>query len=99
MRLSTIEACGFRNLAGRAEFGPGLNVLWGPNAQGKTNLLEAVYTLANTKSFRTSQMREAIAFGAEEAIVRGEVVRGGVTRETQIRLAGPRKELYVNRKR
>jgi DNA replication and repair protein RecF len=99
MRVSAIEADGFRNLGGRIEFGPGLNVLWGPNAQGKTNVLEALYTLANTKSFRTSILREAVAFGAEEAIVRGDVHRGGVTRRTQIRIAGPRKELSVNGKR
>ena len=57
MQLRAIEACGFRNLAEvRIEFSPGLNIFWGPNAQGKTNLLEAVYTLANTKSFRTSAL-------------------------------------------
>jgi len=99
MRLSALEAEGFRNLAGPIEFGPGLNFLWGLNAQGKTNVLEAIYTLANTKSFRTSTLREAIAFGAEDAIVRGDVVRGGVSRRTQIRLTGPRKELYLNGKR
>lgn len=99
MLLSAIEANGFRNLGGRVEFGPGLNVLWGPNAQGKTNLLEAIYALANTKSFRTNQLREAIAFGADEAIVRGEVARGGLSRTIQMRLAGPRKEFYVNGKR
>ena len=99
MLLSAIEACGFRNLEGRVSFGPGLNVLWGSNAQGKTNVLEAIYALANTKSFRTSTMREAVRFGQDEAIVRGEVARGGVTRQLQLRLAGPRKEFYVNAKR
>jgi DNA replication and repair protein RecF len=100
MQLRAIEACGFRNLAEvRIEFSPGLNILWGPNAQGKTNLLEAIYTLANTKSFRTSALREAIAFGGDEAVVRGEVRRGPLTREIQMRLAGPRKEFFVNGKR
>lgn len=99
MQLSAIEACGFRNLDGRVEFGPGLNILWGPNAQGKTNVLEAVYTLANTKSFRTSALRETIAFGQEEGIVRGDVRRGPVTRTLQMRVAGPRKEFFVNGKR
>ena len=100
MQLTAIEACGFRNLTeGRIEFGPGLNIFWGANAQGKTSLLEAVYTLANTKSFRTSALREAIAFGADEAFVRGEVRRGPIAREIQMRLAGPRKEFYVNGKR
>ena len=92
MLLTSVEAICFRNLAGRMEFGPGLNILWGPNAQGKTSILEAIYTLANTKSFRTSNLRDAVAFGADEAIVRGNVHRGGVEREIQVRLAGARKE-------
>jgi DNA replication and repair protein RecF len=99
MLLSAIEAHGFRNLRGRIQFGTGLNILWGPNAQGKTNVLEAIYTLANTKSFRTNAMREVVAFGLDEAIVRGDVARGGLTRTIQIRLAGTRKEFYVNGKR
>lgn len=99
MLLSAIEAHGFRNLQGRVEFGPGLNILWGPNAQGKTNVLEAIYTLANTKSFRTSALRDAVSFDADEAIVRGDVVRGGITRTIQTRITGARKEFYVNGKR
>ncbi len=99
MHISAIEACGFRNLTGRVEFGPGLNVLWGPNAQGKTSVLESIYTLANTKSFRTAALRETVAFGSDDAIVRADVVRGGITRQVQLRVAGPRKELYLNGKR
>src|SRR6476620_3097564 len=99
MLLTAVEAHGFRNLQGRIEFGPGLNVLWGRNAEGKTSILEAVYTLANTKSFRTSQLREAINFEATEAIVRGSVLRSGIERQLQMYLAGPRKEFYINGKR
>src|SRR4051812_28417470 len=99
MLLTALESRGFRNSVGRIEFGPGLNVLWGPNAAGKTSVLEAAYLLANTKSFRTSQLRETVAFGEEEALVSGTVLRENVTRELKVRVAGPRKELYVNGKR
>lgn len=99
MLLTALEAVSFRNLAGRVEFGPGLNILWGRNAQGKTSVLEAIYTLANTKSFRTSALREAVAFGAPEAIVRGTIEREGIRRDLTMRLAGPRKEFWVNGKR
>ena len=99
MLLTSVEAIGFRNLATRIDFGPGLNILWGRNAQGKTSVLEAIYILANTKSFRTNILREAIAFGASEAIVRGSIERGGVHRDLQMRLAGPRKEFFINEKR
>ena len=47
-------------------FSPGINVITGENAQGKTTLLEAVYLLTGVKSFRTSFDRELIAFGEEE---------------------------------
>ncbi len=99
MLLTALETHGFRNVEGRIEFGPGLNILCGRNAAGKTSLLEAVYTLANTKSFRTSALREAIRFGAEEAIVRGTVARGRISRELQMRLSGTRKDFFVNGKR
>ncbi|MCC6745095.1 MAG: DNA replication/repair protein RecF [Acidobacteria bacterium] len=99
MYLRSVEATGFRNLATSIEFGPGLNILWGRNAQGKTSVLEAIYILANTKSFRTSTLRDAIAHGASEAIVRGVVEHGAVRRELKFRVAGARKEFFVNEKR
>jgi DNA replication and repair protein RecF len=99
MLLTALEAHGFRNVEGRVEFGSGLNILCGRNAAGKTSFLEAVYTLANTKSFRTSALREAIRFGVDEAIVRGTVARGRLARELQMRLSGTRKDFFVNGKR
>lgn len=99
MQLSRIEAIGFRNLTGFAEFGAGLNIFYGDNAQGKTNWLEAIYTLGNTKSFRTSQIKECIAFDADQTIIRGEVLRGSVAKQIQIALTESTKELYVNSKR
>lgn len=99
MLLTSVEAYGFRNIEGRVEFGPGLNILWGQNAAGKTSFLEAIYTLANTKSFRTSVLREAVRFGEAEAIVRGEVRRGTLERQLQMRVTPRGKEFYVNGKR
>ncbi len=99
MLLTRIEASGFRNLEGFAEFGPGLNIFYGDNAQGKTNWLEAVYILGNTKSFRTSQLRECIAFDASNALLRGETLRGSVTKQIQLLIAEDSKQLFVNGKR
>ena len=97
--MTRIEASGFRNLEGFAEFGPGLNIFYGDNAQGKTNWLEAVYVLGNTKSFRTSQVRECIAFDSEQCLLRGETLRGSVTKQIQLLLTENSKELFVNGKR
>jgi len=99
MQLSRIEASGFRNLEGFAELGPGLNILYGDNAQGKTNWLEAIYILGNTKSFRTSQLRECIAFDNPQALLRGETLRGSVTKQIQLLIAEDSKQLFINGKR
>src|SRR5687768_18290227 len=76
MLLAAIEATNFRNLSGRIEWGPRLNIIYGNNGQGKTNWLEAIYLLARTKSFRTQRLQESIRFGEEIAVVRGKVTGG-----------------------
>jgi recombinational DNA repair ATPase RecF len=50
MLLAAIEATNFRNLIGKIEWGPRLNIIYGNNGQGKTNWLEAIHVLARTKS-------------------------------------------------
>ena len=55
----------------RVTFSPGVNVITGENAQGKTTLLEAVYLLTGGKSFRTGYDRELIAFDQDSAAVTG----------------------------
>jgi DNA replication and repair protein RecF len=99
MLLTRIEASGFRNLEGFAEFGSGLNIFYGDNAQGKTNWLEAIYVLGNTKSFRTSQLRECIGFDHKQAVLRGETLRGSVTRQIQLLIGEDSKQLFINGKR
>ncbi|HET9529256.1 MAG TPA: DNA replication and repair protein RecF [Blastocatellia bacterium] len=99
MLLTQIEACGFRNLEGTATFGPGLNIFYGDNAQGKTNWLEAIYVLGTTKSFRTGQVRDCIRFGAEQCVLRGESLRGSVAKQLQVALTDSGKELFINAKR
>ncbi|HSF25338.1 MAG TPA: DNA replication and repair protein RecF [Blastocatellia bacterium] len=99
MLLTRIEASGFRNLEGFAEFGSGLNIFYGDNAQGKTNWLEAIYVLGTTKSFRTSQVRETITFDKQQCLLRGETSRGTLTKQLQLLLTETSKELYVNGKR
>ena len=99
MILTRIEAGGFRNLEGAARFGPGLNIFYGDNAQGKTNWLEAIYVLGTTKSFRTSQVRDCISFGASQSILRGETLRGSLTKQLHLLLTENTKELFINAKR
>jgi DNA replication and repair protein RecF len=100
MLLASIEATNFRNLTGRIEWGPRLNIIYGNNGQGKTNWLEAIYLLARTKSFRTQRLQEAIKFGEDLAIVRGTVTTGiDLERELQVSLQNNTKTILVNAKR
>ena len=100
MLLSATEAINFRNLSGRIEWGPGLNIIYGSNGQGKTNWLEAIYLLARTKSFRTQRLQEAVKFGEQLAIVRGTVTTGSdLERELQVSLQDNSKTILVNSKR
>jgi DNA replication and repair protein RecF len=100
MLLAAIEATNFRNLSGKIEWGPRLNIIYGNNGQGKTNWLEAIYLLARTKSFRTQRLQEAIRFSEEIAVVRGTVTAGSsLERELQVSLHDNSKTIFVNSKR
>ena len=100
MLLAAIEATNFRNLSGRIEWGPRLNIIYGNNGHGKTNWLEAIYLLARTKSFRTQRLQEAIRFGEELAVVRGKVTTGSdLERDLQVTLHDNSKTIFVNTKR
>lgn len=72
MRLEHLALTDFRNYVElELEPQPGLNVFIGPNAQGKSNLLEAIAVLGVGKSFRGARDGEMIRAGAERAVVRG----------------------------
>jgi DNA replication and repair protein RecF len=100
MLLAAIEATNFRNLIGKIEWGPRLNIIYGNNGQGKTNWLEAIHVLARTKSFRTQRLQEVIRFGEHLAIVRGRVTSGAhLERDLQVSLQDNSKTIFVNLKR
>jgi len=72
MYLQSLELSNYRSFpAGRFEFSPEVNIFYGPNASGKTNLLEAIYILSNLRSFRTHLLRDMIRWGQSQAYVRG----------------------------
>lgn len=68
MYISSLSLSGFRNYsAEKIEFSPYTNVIYGDNAQGKTNILEAVYIFSQGRSHRTKSDRELIKFGEDFA--------------------------------
>ena len=98
MKITKIALNGFRNYDfDTAEFGAGTNVIYGANAQGKTNLLEAVYMLSCGRSFRTRFDRELIGFGCDSADILADIVSRD--REQTVRILmrqGVRKQIIVN---
>ena len=66
MNVNTVTYRNFRNIEeAHLTFTPGVNILWGNNAQGKTNALEGIYCFACGKSFRGVRDRELLRFGTE----------------------------------
>lgn len=98
MRIEKIALNGFRNYEWEtAEFGPDTNVIYGPNAQGKTNLLEAVYMLSCGRSFRTRFDRELVGFDYSSAEILADVVSHGRQQTVSIALRpGSTKKILVN---
>lgn len=95
MILSRITARNFRNLADvPTEFHPTTNLIVGRNGQGKTNLLEAIYFLATTKSFRTPRLASVVRFGETSVYVAGSLRRLDVEKTISVGL-----ELGETRKR
>ncbi len=67
-------------------FDPNTNIFYGDNAQGKTNILEAVYVSGTTKSHRSSKDRELICFSKEEAHIRTLVEKKGIEHKIDMHL-------------
>ena len=98
MRVEKIALNGFRNYEWEtAEFAPGTNVICGQNAQGKTNLLEAVYMLSMGRSFRTRFDRELVGFDFSEGEILAEVFSHEREQTVNIRFRpGQTKKILVN---
>lgn len=76
MIIKSIELQNFRNYEDlNISFDEGTNILYGDNAQGKTNILEAAYLSGTTKSHKCSKDKEMIRFGEQESHIRTVVVK------------------------
>ena len=99
MKLNHIKLRNFRNYPELdLEFAPGVNLIVGRNAQGKTNLLEAISYLGSGRSFRAQRTGEMVRFGSDFADLEGSVF--SQEREQQLRwvlFSGSRpRQLYRN---
>ena len=98
MQINSLTLVGFRNYREQTlAFDPACNVIHGENAQGKTNLLEAIVYLSCGKSPRTRSDRELITFDGQQARITGKIFSRDREFVTDITLqAGRRRKMTVN---
>lgn len=87
MVIEALDLQNYRNyeLLGMT-FSPQTNILYGDNAQGKTNILEAIYVAGTTKSHRAGKDREIIAFDSDEAHIKMLVRRHNISHRIDMHL-------------
>lgn len=97
MMVERLAMRSFRNAAENdIEFSPGVNVICGSNAAGKTNILEAVFYFAAGKSFRNCKDRELIEFGQEKANIAMRFEAGGNSKKMSATLSkGGRRAIRI----
>lgn len=87
MYIKDLALMNYRNYeSAKITFSDGINILYGDNAQGKTNILEAIYIAGTTKSHRGSKDKEIIRFGAEECHIRADIYKDRMNRRIDMHL-------------
>ncbi len=87
MKIKQLKLKNYRNYnLLELDFDPSTNILYGDNAQGKTNILESIYMCGTTKSHRGTKDRDIIRFGQEEAHIEAVIDKKGVPFEIDIHL-------------
>lgn len=98
MYLDHLLVQNFRNLKKLdIDFDPNVNIFIGKNAQGKTNLLEAIYFLALTRSHRTNRDRDLIGFDAVYTNLLGHVQKSQVDLTLRVLITLQGKKVWINR--
>lgn len=98
MKLTHIQVDGFRNLQ-EIDFlpSPHINVIFGENAQGKTNLIESIWMFTGQKSFRMNRESEVIGFDRERADLQIEFEDQERKQKAKIRLSKKKNDFFLNR--
>jgi len=97
MKISKINLVGFRNYSNVSiSFGNSMNILVGDNAQGKTNVLEAIVLLALTKSHRIGTNPNIIMFGKQKCKINGVVKKNKIVSKLEVEITDDFKKLRIN---
>lgn len=99
MKINHLELKNFRNYQDcSVNFHPYINMIVGKNAQGKTNLLEAIYLLSVSKSFKTNIIKDLILFEKEFARIQGHIESNQKNLDLEIVLSEYGKKAIINHK-
>jgi DNA replication and repair protein RecF len=97
MHLKSIYLRNFRNYAeAEIDFSSGINILRGENAQGKTNLLEAIYLVATGRSFRAEELENLIRQGEPFFYLEAKIIKEKIEHTVQISYDGSTKKLTLD---
>lgn len=99
MQIESLKATNYRNLSHvKTEFAPGINILYGGNGAGKTNLLEAIFVLCLGRSQRGAGDAIMLKQGEEVYRIEGRITREDVVDEVAVAYQrGGRKKITINR--
>ena len=90
----------FRNISAlQVEPNQRLNLIAGDNGHGKTSMLEALYAVATTRSFRTDKLSQAIRTGQAQASVEASVLEGDFARSLHLRVQTQLRRVELDGKR
>ena len=95
MKINSINITDYRNIENFESDFDDVNIIWGENAQGKTNLIEAIYLFTGAKSFRGAKDSELVRFNCERAKLHIEFEAGGRKQNADLVIKG-RREATVN---
>lgn len=96
MKIEKLKLSNFRNISDcELLFEEGMNVISGENAQGKTNIIEAIWLFSGAKSFRNGKDSQFIKFGEEYGISEIEFISSGV-RNNAVMKFGEKRSIYLN---
>ncbi len=99
MKVLNLSLKNFRNIEDTfLEADSGMNVICGENAQGKTNILEAIWLFTGAKSFRNSKDKEFVKFGENKAQIKLDFISEGIEKEAFIEIEEKRKAVLNDNK-
>jgi len=97
MHIVKAKLNNFRNIKdAQVGLGPGLNIFYGDNAQGKTNFLESIYFCATGRSHRAGRDRELLMLGEKLSYVKVDVLEEGLENSVAVQIEKDSKKMWVN---